>query len=155
VGNQVEDTPSQILVIRQSPRALDCLVGVRDGSATPAPHLVPEDPKASRPAASDRTFGDDATLGAVVVGRRRLLDHIARLRYANLERRVVEVARRASLDPSCDRLEDSPVQPNRVAAGAEREPVEVDPSLRLCRHAGILTTDSHARIGAETDRDCG
>ncbi|HEX2346030.1 MAG TPA: hypothetical protein VHI12_05560 [Gaiellaceae bacterium] len=136
-------------------RALDRFIDIRDGSATPATHLIAEDPEASRPAASDRTFGNHATLLNVVVADGRLLDHEASLRHLHDERGVVEIARRPPLKPRCDRLEDASVQPHQVAARAEREPVEVDPGSRLCRHAGILTTARPARIGAETDRVCG
>jgi hypothetical protein len=155
VRSQVEDPSGYIWIIRQSLRTFDRFIGIRDDSATPATHLVAEDPEASRPAASDGTLGDDAALSAVVVADGRLLDHEASLRHLHDERGVVEIARRPSLKPRCDRLEDASVQPHRMAARAEREPVEVDSSSRLCRHAGILTTARPARIGAKTDRACG
>jgi len=155
VGSQVEDPPGYIWIIRQSLRTFDRFIDIQDDSATPAAHLVAEDPEASRPAASDRTFGNHATLLAVVVADGRLLDHEASLGHLHDERGVVEIARRPSLKPRCDRLEDASVQPHRVAARAEREPVEVDSDFRLCRHAGILTTARPARIRAETDRACG
>ena len=80
-------------VVCQLLRALDGLADVRDHSVAPAAHLVAEDPETSRPAASDRTFGDNAALAAVAVTDRRLLDHEAALRHARHECRVVEVAR--------------------------------------------------------------
>ena len=138
VGNEVEYTPRELWIIRQSLRTLDSLIDVRDHSATPAAHLVPEDPKSPRPAACDRTFGNDATLSAVAVANRRLLDHEATLFHMHDKRRVVEIARSPPLEPRCDRLEDAPIEPHEVAARADREPVEVNPGLELCIHAGIV-----------------
>jgi hypothetical protein len=135
--SQVERSLRYIWIIREPLRTFDSFVDVRDDSATPAPHFVAEDPKTSRPAASDRTLGYNATLPAVAVGDRRLLDHEASLRHAHLKRRVVEGVRHAPLEPRRHRLEDAPVQPHRLAARAEREPVEVDPRLGLCSHTGI------------------
>jgi hypothetical protein len=125
-------------IISQSERALDGFVDVRDDPAAPAAHLVAEDPKPSRPAASDRPFGDDASLGAVAARDRRHLDHEAALRHAHHERGVVEVAGRSPLEPRGHRLEDASVQPHRATAGAEREPVEVDPGFGVCSHSGIV-----------------
>jgi hypothetical protein len=38
---------------------------------------------------------------------------------------VVEVAQRATLEPSSQELEDLSVQANGMAAGAERQPVQI------------------------------
>jgi hypothetical protein len=84
-----------------------------------------------------RALGDDAPLLAAPVVDRRLLDHERSLRDFDLQRGVVEVARRPPLEPRCNRLEDASVQPHRVAARAEREPVEVDPRFGLGCHTGI------------------
>jgi len=62
MGDQAEHSLRYIWIVRQSLRTLDRFVDVRDDSATPAAHLVAEDPEASRPAASDRTLRDDAAL---------------------------------------------------------------------------------------------
>jgi hypothetical protein len=137
VRSKIEHSLGDISIIRQSLRTFDCFVDVRDDSATPTAHLVAEDPEPSCPAASNRAFGNNATLLAVAVGDRRLLDHEAALRHAHLECGVVEVARRPPLEPRCHRLEDAPVQPHRMPACAKREPVEVDPRFRLCSHTGI------------------
>ena len=107
---------------------------------------VPEDPEAPRPAASDCTFGNNATLPAVAVGDRRLLDHEAALRHAHLKRRVVEVARRPPLEPGCHGLKDPSVQSHRVAARAQREPVEVNGGSRLASHAAT-TSKRHIAAG--------
>jgi hypothetical protein len=115
----------------------DCFVDVRNDSSTPAAHLVAEDPDPSRPAASDGSFGNNATLGSVAVADRRLLDHEPARRRTHFECSVVEVAGRPPFEPSRYSLEDAPVQPHRVAAGAEREPVQVDPRFGLSSHAGI------------------
>jgi hypothetical protein len=65
------------LIVAQSPRAFNGLGDVRDIPVAPATDLVAKDPKATGPAAADRTFGDDATLIAVLVTDRRLFDHEA------------------------------------------------------------------------------
>jgi hypothetical protein len=95
--------------------ALDGLADVRDHSVAPAPDLVAEDPEASRPAASDRTFGNNAALQAVLVADWCLLDHEAAIRYAHHKPRVIEVAGRSPCESRRDGLEDPPVQPHRVA----------------------------------------
>jgi hypothetical protein len=89
--------------------ALDCLPDIGDHSVAPAAHLVAEEPEASRPAASDSTFDDNATLQSVVVSDWRLLDHEPTLRHARLKRRVIEIARRPPPDSGGHRLEDAPV----------------------------------------------
>jgi hypothetical protein len=39
------------------------------------------------------------------------------------------------IEPRCHRLVDAPVQPHRMAASAEREPVKVDPRIGLPSHS--------------------
>jgi hypothetical protein len=136
VGDQVEHSLRQIWIIRESLWTFDSFVDIRDDSATPAAHLVTEDPKTSRPAATDRALPDDATLGPLAIPDRSLLDDEAALRKTHLERRVVEVAGRPPREPCRHRLEDTPVQTHRVAARAERKPVEVDPRFGPCSHRG-------------------
>jgi hypothetical protein len=93
MGSQVEHSLCYIRVIRKWLRTSDCFLDVWDDSATPAAHLIAEDPEAPRPPASDRTFGNNATLQPIAVADWRLLDHEAALRHTHLERGVVEVAR--------------------------------------------------------------
>ena len=115
-----------ILIVGQPPRAFNCLADVRDGPVAPSTDLVAKEPKPTCPAAADRTFGNDAALIAALVADRRLLDHEASVLDPNLERRVVEIARRPPPQPRGHRLVDATVEPNEVAAGAQRQPVEID-----------------------------
>ena len=48
------------------------------------------------------------------------------VRNANHERRVVQIARRAPIEPGGHRFEHLPVHSDGVPARAEREPVQVD-----------------------------
>jgi hypothetical protein len=90
--------------------ALDRLRDVGYHPVTPAAQLVAEDPEASRTAAPDRAFGDDATLRAVAASDGSLLDHEASLRHAYDERRVIEVAGRAPFEAGHHAFEDPSVQ---------------------------------------------
>ena len=78
------------------------------------PDLVAEDPKSPCPAVADRALGDDAPLLAAEVWDGRLLDDVRRFWDLNLERGVVEVARRTTLDPRRHRFVDAAVEPSRV-----------------------------------------
>jgi hypothetical protein len=151
LGHQLENAPRESRVVRQPLWALDRLVDVRDHAAAPAPDLVAEDAERARPAAADRSFGDDAAPGTVAVADGCHLDHEPSLRHPDFERRVVEVAGRSLLEPRRHRLEDAPVQPHRTTARTQREPVEVDaglhgasmPFVRLAR----VRTNPHATCG--------
>jgi hypothetical protein len=106
---------SERWVVCQALWALDRFADIWDNAVAPAPDLVTEDPEASRPAASDRTFGNNAALQAVLVAHWRLLDHEAAIRHAHHQARVVEVAGRSPCESRYDGLEDPTVQPHRVA----------------------------------------
>jgi hypothetical protein len=114
-GHEVEDVLSERWVVCQVLWAFDCLADIWDNAVAPAAYLVAEDPETSRPAASDRTFGNNAALPAVLVADWCLLDHEAAIRHAHHKPRVIEVARRSPCESRSDRLEDPPVQPHRVA----------------------------------------
>lgn len=130
-------------IIRQPSRTFDCFAGVRDDSATPAAHLVAEDQETSRPAGTNRTLGDDATLGSVAIADRCLLDHETPRRHVYLERSVIEVARLPPLEPRRYCLEDASVQPHRVAARSEREPVDVDSRFGLSTQGEDAERSAH------------
>src|SRR6185503_19622193 len=115
-----DDAAGAMLVLGEPPWAVDGLAGVRDAAVPPATDLVPEDPGAAGSATADRPFRHDAAPRTVRVADRRLLDHEAPLRKPHLERGVVEVARRAPPDPGRQRLEQPAVEPDEVAARAER-----------------------------------
>ena len=120
----------------EAPRAVDRLVAIGDVAVAPAPHLVAEDPEATRPAGADRAARDDAALAGRATGNRRLLDHVAPHSDAHLERGVVEVARLPPREACPDRLEGAAAQPDAVAARTERQPVEIDagPGLGVVTH---------------------
>jgi hypothetical protein len=141
VWNQSEDTPGDVCVFGNALWALDRFLDVRDDAVTPAPYLVPEEPKTASRAASHRAFGDHSACGAVLLCR-SLLDHEAAFGHVNDERRVVEVTRAAMRESSGDGLENLAVQPDRVASRTKGQPVEVDRSLALFadrRHVRLAT----------------
>jgi hypothetical protein len=106
-------------------RALDRLGNVGDQPLAPAADLVAEQSERPEQPGADRSLRDDAaTRGAA--GNRRHLDHEASVRETDLERRVIEVTAAPPLQPGRDRLEHAPIQPNRVSARTERQPVKED-----------------------------
>ena len=84
-----------------------------------------EEREARQRSGADRAFADDAPL-LVLSPYRRLLDHEPRLGNVDLQCRVVEVAAPSPVEPCREPLEHASVPPNGVAAGAERQPVQVD-----------------------------
>jgi hypothetical protein len=102
----------------------DGFCDVRDPAVAPAAYLVTEEPETTQGSRADRTFGDDAALGAIAP-HRRLLDHEPSFRHAHLERRVVEVAAISPFEPGRDCLEDLSVQADEVAARTKRQPIEI------------------------------
>ena len=106
-------------------RAVDRLRNVGDDAVTPAPDLVAERSQPARHACPHCAFGDDAAVGALTPCR-CLLDHEPSLRRVHLERGVVEIATIPVRKSRGEPLEDPPVETNRMTAGAERQPVQVD-----------------------------
>ena len=118
--------------------ALHGLGGVGDDAVAPAPDLVAEEPEAARPSARrprrwrrHRARRRAPRTGACSITKRAL-------RHEDLERRVVEVARGRVRESRRDHLEHLSVQTNGVAAGTERQPVEVD-ACEMGRSADRLT----------------
>ena len=124
--HEIKDALSELRVIREPLRALDGLGDVGDDAAGPAAELVAEDAEAPCPASADRPAGDGPTLLAVPAQNWSRLDHESAFRHPDHERRVVEVARRATLEPRGESLEDLSVQAYGLAAGAERQPVQIN-----------------------------
>ena len=102
-----------------------------------------EDPRAPCPARADGALGHDAPVLAAPVADRRLLNDVLRSRYLDLERGVVEIARRTSLQPRCDGLVHTTVEPDEMPTGPERQPVQVH-----CRRAGSSRVAHPASIAA-------
>jgi hypothetical protein len=123
--HKFEQPPCAFGIVAQALRALDRLGNIRNDAVAPAAHLVAEEAEAAGYAYADRASGDDAALAAFAPCR-RLLDHESSLGHVYFERRVVEVGAVAVLQARRERLEDEAVQADGVAAGAEREPIEVD-----------------------------
>jgi hypothetical protein len=106
--------------------------------------FVAEEAEAASPVCADRALGDDTSLAALAPCR-RLFDHEPSRRYVHLERRVVEVGAIAMLQARGDCFEDEPVQADGVAAGAERQPVQIDSadrSRRRRRPSGVTAAGS-------------
>jgi hypothetical protein len=75
--------------------------------------------------APDGARADHAPAGLVGIRRGRQLDRVAIAVHLDDERRVVQVASLAVPAHSGDRLEQPAVEPDEVAARAERHPVEI------------------------------
>jgi hypothetical protein len=114
-----------VRLLAQTSRAFNGLGDVGNDALAPAADLVAEEPEAPEGTCADGTLGDDAVLRSLTP-RRRLLDHEPALRQVDLQGRVVEIAAIAVLESGREPFEDLPVQPNGVAARAERQPVELD-----------------------------
>jgi hypothetical protein len=97
----------------------------------PQTDIVAEHPKSACPATADGASGDDAPLLAAQVWDRRLLDDERPLWDVDLERRVVEIARRTPLNPSHERLVGATVEPDEVPTCPERQPEQVDRGVRV------------------------
>ena len=94
--------------------------------AGPDADLVAEHPKSSGPPASYGAFGNDSTLFAAQIGDRSLLDHELLAWKLDLQGRVIEVISRPTAQGRGQGLVDATIDPDRMPAGAEREPVQVD-----------------------------
>ena len=97
---------------------------VGDDACRPASDLVAEQPKSARPFGSYGAFGHDASPFSVYIGDGCHFDHEAAFGDDDCERRVVEVARAASLDQRRYRLEHLAARPDDGLARSERDPVE-------------------------------
>jgi hypothetical protein len=123
--HELEQATRAVGIVAEPLWAFDRLVDVGDQALAPASDLVPEEWQASKGSDADRAFADDAML-LVLSPHRRLLDHEPHLGSVDLQRRVVEVAAFSTSEPRRDSFEHLSVQPNGVAACAERQPVQVD-----------------------------
>ena len=123
--HELEQAPGALRIVAEALGALDRFVEIGDQPLAPAADLVAEEREACQRLWADRTFGDDATILALSP-HGCLLDHEPRLGDVDLQRRVVEGAGRAPVEACREPLEDASVPANGVAAGAERQPVQVD-----------------------------
>jgi hypothetical protein len=114
------------VITRDPPRPADGFVEVGNRPASPAANLVAEQtPPAQQPAA-DGARGDHAAARLVTLPRRSHLDRVAIAVPIDDERGVVEVATRTMPARGLDRLVDTPVEADAVAARPERDPVQVN-----------------------------
>jgi hypothetical protein len=111
-------------------RTLDRFCDIGDRSVAPATYFVTKEPESASGACPNRPLGDNSTHGTVTSAHRCLLDHEPSFRDAHHERRVIEVAAISVFETRCQRLEDAPVQSNRVTARGERQPVKIDAGYR-------------------------
>jgi hypothetical protein len=122
-------------VVRQPLRAGDRFVNAGDDAVAPTAHFVAEKAEGAREARPHRALGDDAALGLVAARNRPgLLDHELARGDGHDQRRVVEVAPRPLRAPGDERFVDATVRPHEVAAGAERQPVQIDSSWQRRGH---------------------
>jgi hypothetical protein len=117
-------------IIGESLRAIDGFRDVRNDTVAPTADLVAEQLQPTCRPCSDRSLGDNATLRAVAGPNRRLLYDVPSVRHVDFERGVVQVALISPLDSRRESLEHAAVQSDRVTAGSEREPIQVDSSSR-------------------------
>ncbi len=151
-SDEAEDAEREQSIGREPLRAVDGLCEIGYHAVAPAVHLVAEDPETPRPPAPDSTLDGDAPSVARASRDRGHLDDESALRDVDDECGVIEIARLPVLDRGRERLEDASVETDRVATGAEREPVEVDAEIELHVHLPMVPAGSRARIGTGTDR---
>jgi hypothetical protein len=115
-----------VRLLAQALGALDRIGHIVDRPSAPPAQLVAEESEATSPPGSYRALANDAALGSVVIGDGRHLDHEAPIRHAYDQRRMVEVAGFAALQPCRQGLEDAAVPPYGMMPSPQREPEEID-----------------------------
>jgi hypothetical protein len=78
---------------------------------------------------ANRTFYNDPTLTPTLVNYWGVLDHISSFRHEHLQSGVVKITHGPSVSACLDCLINVSVQTDEVAAGAQGEPVKVDPEV--------------------------
>jgi hypothetical protein len=121
--NRLEQPPGAYRVVADHARA-DVLVEVRDTTLEPPSTLVTEGARPSQPTGAHRSLSDDAADRDQAAPHRRHLDHVAFVSSSDLQRGVEQRGRRSVRTAGGQRLVDTAVPTNEVAAGAERKSVE-------------------------------
>ena len=124
-GGEFEDATTGGGVFAEALGAFDGFGDVGYASVVPAADLVAKQGTAGETTASHRPFSHDATFVGGIVPDGCHLDDVPFVGDANFQRRVVEVAPGAVLEPRGDELERQAVQTYAASAGAERQPVEI------------------------------
>jgi hypothetical protein len=150
--NEVKYALGTSRILAQKARTIHSLAEVRDDAVTPASHLIPKDSQPSGPAISDRTTGHNPAKGGIAAPDRRLLDDEAALRCAHFERRMVEGADGSAGKVCGHPLKHAPVVSHRVAAGAQRQPVQAHLSRR---GTGAATLRGRSAPAWSSARPCG
>jgi hypothetical protein len=133
VRHQVEHALGWFWIVRQSPRALDRLADVWDDTVLPPTHLVAEDPEAPAqrlPTAPSATTPRGARCREGPVSSRPRNDPPARAPRVRSDAGPLG----PPLEPCRRRLIDASVQPHRMTARAQREPVEIDARSHFTSH---------------------
>ena len=134
-------------VVSGAHRAVDSFGDVRDVAAGPAPHFVAEDAETAEPSGSHWPFTDDTAVVGRDVPHRAHLDRVGDVAQVQHETGVVQIHGSPVLSPRRQPLVDAPVPAHDVAARAEREPEEVNPSL------GSVAHGAHPRQSSTRHRD--
>ena len=130
---EVKQSLGDCRIVGQTTRALNGFVEVGDDAVAPAAVLVAKDAQAHGAASANGTLCNHATLLAMFVGDWGLLDHKPSAREVHFKSAVVEIVAFTVVDHRVTRLVDATVQPDEVAACAQRQPVEVHPELKAPR----------------------
>src|SRR4030095_10883399 len=96
-----------------------------EGAPPPTTDLVAEMPESAEPAHPDRPPGHDPAFFPSQVQDRRALDDEPVLREPDLQRGVVEIRPRATLDKRLQRLIERPAPADDVPTCAQGDPHEV------------------------------
>ena len=134
-------------IVGQTTRALNGFVEVGDDAVAPAAVLVAKDAQAHGAASANGTLCNHATLLAMFVGDWGLLDHKPSAREVHFKSAVVEIVAFTVVDHRVTRLVDATVQPDEVAACAQRQPVEVHPGAQSTTLLEVLSEPARDEAG--------
>lgn len=122
---QLEESSSVKEVGGKPLRTVYRLTEIRNYTFSPEPKLVAKNPKPTGPVGAYGAFGNNATLKPAPIRNWRHLDGMATLRREDLESGVIQVLHRAIGEKGRNGLIDASVPPDKVAAGAQRDPIDV------------------------------
>ena len=137
-------------VVTDPVRRADCFGQVGDTSAGPAPDLVSKRSGPPEPSGANRPFAHDAAVRCRDIPHRTHLDRVRRPVKTDLHGRVIQVVRSPMPTGGDQTLVDATVPPDAVPAGAERQPVEVDPGLEHERSPARCHVAVHPMLVAVT-----
>src|SRR3954451_13165393 len=97
-----------------------------DGAFAPRPDLVSKQPETTEPVHPDLPFGHDTALMTSNVRNRRRLDDEPVIGKSDLQRGMIEIQSRPSLEGGCECLVEFPAHADNLIAGTQWDPVKVD-----------------------------